>query len=281
MARTIGIAHPGEMGAAVGATLVAEGHTVLWSSEGRSGDTVARARDAGLTDVGSMAVLAQRAEIVLSVCPPHAALDVARQLSGFAGLYLDANAIAPSTARSVRELVESGGASYVDGGIVGSPPGGSERPRIYLSGERAEEVAPLFGSSRVLVRVVSKSPTAASAVKMSYAAWTKGTAALLLDIVALARAEGVEEELLGEWSATSPELIARSWRAAQSATTKGWRWVGEMEEIAASFRSDGLPGGFHEAAAEIYRRSPRDNAAPATAECLDAVLGALGGQAER
>jgi len=279
MATTIGIVHPGEMGAAVGASLVAEGHEVLWASEGRSGATVARAEAAGLEDAGSLGALVERSSVVLSVCPPHAAVEVARLLVGFDGLFLDANAIAPATALEVRSVIEKAGASYVDGGIIGSPLGGAERTRIYLSGERAGEVAALFGASQVLVKVISESPTAASAVKMGYAAWTKGTAALLLDIVALARAEGVEDDLNAEWAETSAELIGRSWRAAQSAATKGWRWVGEMEEIAASFRAVGLPPGFHEASAEIYRRSPHEVSAPANEETLDTVIDALGGRA--
>jgi 3-hydroxyisobutyrate dehydrogenase-like beta-hydroxyacid dehydrogenase len=279
MATTIGIVNPGEMGAAVGASLAGEGHEVLWASEGRSGATEARATAAGLTDTGSLGALIERSNVIFSVCPPHAAVDVARQLVGFQGLFLDANAIAPATALEVRSVIEKGGASYVDGGIIGSPPGGRERTRLYLSGERANEVAALFGPAQVLVKVVSASPTAASAVKMGYAAWTKGTAALLLDIVALARAEGVEADLTAEWSETSTELIGRSWRAAQSAATKGWRWVGEMEEIAASFRAVGLPPGFHEASAEIYRRSPHEVSAPANEETLDTVIDALGGRA--
>ena len=93
----------------------------------------------------------------------------------------------------------------------------------------------------------------ASAVKMAYAAWTKGTAAMLLAIRELARREGVEEALLAEWDLSQPELRDRHARALRSAEAKGWRWVGEMEEIAATFEAAGLPGGFHRAAAEVYR----------------------------
>ncbi len=92
---------------------------------------------------------------------------------------------------------------------------------------------------------------------MTYAAWTKGTAALLLAIREVARAEGVEETLLAEWEESIPALTERSERAAAAADSKGWRWVGEMEEIARTFATAGLPGGFHEAAAEVYRRYPR------------------------
>ena len=91
---------------------------------------------------------------------------------------------------------------------------------------------------------------------MAYAGWTKGSSALLLAIRALARAEGVEDTLLEEWRTSLPQLEDRSVAAARSAQKKGWRWIGEMEEIARTFGAAGLPDGFHRAAAEIYRRGP-------------------------
>ncbi len=93
---------------------------------------------------------------------------------------------------------------------------------------------------------------------MAYAAWTKGTAALLLAVRSLARSEGVEETLLEEWALSIPELPDQSIRAARSAARKGWRWVGEMEEIAATFAADDLPDGFHLAAAEVFRAVAAD-----------------------
>jgi hypothetical protein len=117
---------------------------------------------------------------------------------------------------------------------------------------------------------------------MAYASWTKGSAALLLAARALARAEGVEEALLAEWGISQPGLTQRSARAAGSAAAKGWRWVAEMQEIAAAIAAAGLPDGFHQAAAEIYRRSPHlDSAAQDNAAALDAVLAALGRRPRR
>ena len=246
---TVGLLHPGEMGAAVGAALREQGHRVAWASEGRSAETLARAEAAGLGDVGSPAAVG-RSDVVLSICPPHAALEVARSVGPFEGVFVDANAISPATARAVAEVVRGAGGRYVDGGIVGSPPREAGTTRLYLSGDGAEEVRELFAGSVLDARAVPN----ASALKMAYAAWTKGTAALLLAIRELARAEGVEDELLAEWDLSQPELRERHARAERSAEAKGWRWVGEMEEIAASFEADGLPGGFHQAAAEMYRR---------------------------
>jgi 3-hydroxyisobutyrate dehydrogenase-like beta-hydroxyacid dehydrogenase len=258
---TIGLLHPGEMGAAVGQCLAGAGHRVLWVPEGRSAATAARARSAGLTVAdGGLAGLVHRADVVLSVCPPHAALGVACEVaeSGFSGVYVDANAISPGTAREVAGIVEAVGAGYVDGGIIGTPPVAPGFIRLYLSGPRAGEVQRLFAGSDVDARVVEGDPCAASAVKMAYASWTKGSGALLLAARALARAEGVEEALLGEWAISQPGLAERSARAAGSAAAKGWRWVAEMEEIAATMGAAGQPEGFHLAAAEIYRRYPRN-----------------------
>jgi 3-hydroxyisobutyrate dehydrogenase-like beta-hydroxyacid dehydrogenase len=243
--RTVGLLHPGEMGAAVGAVLGGAGHRVLWASEGRSAETRARAQSAGLEDAGTVAEL-ERADFVFSICPPHAALEVARSLGGLGGVYVDANAISPATAAKVADAVDE----YVDGGIVGGPPREPGTTRLYLSGDRASEVADLFAGSALEARIVPN----ASALKMAYAAWTKGTAAMLLAIRELAAAEGVEDELFAEWDLSLPDLRERHERALRSAERKGWRWVAEMEEIAQTFEDAGLPGGFHRAAAEVYRR---------------------------
>ena len=124
-------------------------------------------------------------------------------------------------------------------------------------------------------RVIAGDPGAASALKMTYAAWTKGSDALILAIRALAAREGVDEALLGEWAQSHPNLGPKSERAASVAAPKGWRYVGEMEEIAASFGAAGLPTGFHEAAADLYRRlapfKDRTDPGPEVKEVLDAL----------
>jgi 3-hydroxyisobutyrate dehydrogenase-like beta-hydroxyacid dehydrogenase len=278
---TIGLLHPGEMGAAVGQCLTGAGHAVLWASEGRGPDTAARARAAGMTDAGTAAEMADRADVILAVCPPHAALDIAWAVQGFGGLYVDANAISPATAREVSLMVEDGGATYVDGGIIGPPPVTAGSTRLYLSGHQARAVRALFAGTPLDARIAAGSSTAASAVKMAYAGWTKGTAALLLSVQALARAEGVEETLLKEWALSQPGLADRSRGSARAAVAKGWRWVAEMEEIAATMSAAGLPDGFHQAAAEIFRRSPRAKSGPSAGEAVDEVLAALTGDSVR
>jgi hypothetical protein len=227
----VGLVHPGEMGAAIGAGVA--GHEVVWASEGRSDATRARAR--GFRDVGTLAALARESDVILSVCPPHAALDVARLLAGFDGVYVDANAISPMHAQDVAQIHPR----FVDGGIIGGP----DEPHLYLSGDEAALVASLFALD---VRLVPN----ASALKMAYAAWSKGTAAMLLAIEDVARAFGVWSDLVAEWD---EQLVARLEAAHRSAAAKGWRWIGEMEEIADTFAAAGQPEGFHRAAAEVYR----------------------------
>ena len=252
MGDVVSLLHPGEMGAAIGAVLRQRGVDVLWASAGRSESTAARAKAAGLTDAVTIDALAERADVILSVCPPHAARDVASAVGGFDGVYVDANAIAPATVREIGGGFER----FVDGGIVGPPPGGSAT-HLYLSGREAQRVADLFAGSKVDARVVAEEIGAASAVKATYAAWTKGSAALLLAVRDVARAEGVADTLLAEWRESIPGLGERLERAERSAQAKGWRWVGEMEEIAAAFAASGAPEGFHEAAADVFRRYER------------------------
>jgi 3-hydroxyisobutyrate dehydrogenase-like beta-hydroxyacid dehydrogenase len=248
----VGLLHPGEMGAAIGAALRERRIEVLWASAGRSPATAERARAAGLEDAGDIGELYRRCEILLSICPPHAATEVAQAATGFAGIYVDANAIAPATARSIEELQPR----LVDGGIVGPPPTQPGTTRLYLSGAEAAQIAELFAGTNVDARVIAGS---ASALKAAYAGWTKGSAALLLTVRELARAEGVEEALLEEWQLSIPELEGRLGGAERSAQRKGWRWIGEMDEIASSMRAQGLPTGFHEAAAEVFRRAAEES----------------------
>jgi 3-hydroxyisobutyrate dehydrogenase-like beta-hydroxyacid dehydrogenase len=248
----VGVLHPGEMGAAVAAALRERDETVLWASGGRSAATADRARQAGLEDAGDLAELCRRCDVLVSIVPPHAALDVAREANGFEGIYVDANATAPETARTIAGVH----GRFVDGGIVGPPPLEPGRTRLYLSGDEAGEIAELFAGTTVDARVISAEPGAASALKMAYAGWTKASAALLLTQRALARAEGVEDALLEEWRLSLPDLEEEHAAAARSAQRKGWRWIGEMEEIARSMAAHNLPTGFHEAAAQVFRHTP-------------------------
>jgi len=272
---TIGLLNPGEMGSMVGAAVRSSGARVLWAGEGRSAATRKRASDAGLEDAGSVASVVKASEIILSVCPPHAAVDVATQVAAqrFAGIYVDGNAVSPATAREIGGIVEKGGATFVDGGIIGPPPVKPGSTRFYVSGSNAERIAALLTAGPLQALVVPGGSGAASAVKMAYASWTKGSAALLLAVCAMASAEGVEDSLVREWKISQPDLSARAESAAKGNAKKAWRFIGEMEEIAATYAAAGLPDAFHQGAAEIYRRMEiyKDGPTPSFAEVLRAL----------
>ena len=275
MKHTIAMLHPGEMGAAIGAGLVARGHRVLWAGAGRSASTHSRAEQAGLEDLETLAQAADAADIVFSVCPPHAAMDLARAVAacGYQGVYVDANAVSAETSRALGAMVEAAGASFVDAGIIGPPPVAGASVRLYLCGSRAAEMAALFEGCIMQAIALEGPPGAASALKVCYAAWNKGATALLAAIRALAEQEGVDAALLAEWRISLPEIPKRSERVSVSAR-KAWRWIAEMEEIAASFEAAGLPAGFHLAAADVYRRLEgfKDSVkAPALAEVTAAL----------
>jgi 3-hydroxyisobutyrate dehydrogenase-like beta-hydroxyacid dehydrogenase len=236
------------MGAALGAALVGNGHEVLWASGGRSDSTRARADAAGLVDVLTIRALAAESDVVLSICPPEHALAVADAVraTGFDGVFVDANAVSPETATQI--------APSVDGGVIGGPPHVAGTTRLYLSGPGAIGVADLFAGSVLDARVLDDQIGIASALKMTYAAYTKGLSALLLALRETSRANGVDQYLLDEWAISQPHLAAVSDLAAASSAPKAWRWIAEMEEIASTFAAAGQPDGFHRAAAQVYRR---------------------------
>jgi 3-hydroxyisobutyrate dehydrogenase-like beta-hydroxyacid dehydrogenase len=269
------VLHPGAMGVAVARALRASGQRVLWVSQGRSPQSAERARAAGLEDAGELPALVAASGAIVSVCPPASAEEVARQVAqlGFRGRYVDANALSPESTRRIAAICAAVGAQFIDGGIIGVPPTRPGMTRLYLSGKAAAQIAALFAGSWLEPRVVDDEIGSASALKMAYAAYTKGQTALLAAIQAMARSYGVAPALLEEWSLSQPELAAHAAVAVSSSAPKAWRFAAEMEEIAATFRAAGLPGGFHEAAAEIYRRLSgfKDSAAAP----LDAVLAAL------
>lgn len=250
----IGIVHPGEMGAAVGRVLVDDGHDVGWASEHRSDNTRRRAGEGGLADLRALYCLKDSCAVVLSVCPPHVAVDVAREMHGCQGVYVDVNAVSPSTAEEIGEIIRDGGADYVDGGIIGPPPRRAGTTRLYLSGARADVVAALFAGSELDARVLGPVIGAASALKMTYAAWSKGTNAMVLAVRAAARSLDVEDALLSEWALSQPALEGTSHRAAQLGLERGWRWAFELDEAGRTFADVGLPDGFGAAAADIFRR---------------------------
>lgn len=273
----IGILHPGEMGISVAASAIHSGHKVYWVSQDRSEKTRARAEKYRLTEVNSLPQLCDVCQIVLSICPPHAAEGVAQSVieADFKGLYLDANAIAPQRAAKIGKLMDDAGIHFVDGGIIGGPSWTPNETCLYLSGEHAENIAACFSKGPLAVKIIGEEVGKASALKMCYAAYSKGTTALLAAILATAESLDVREELYQQWGQDDPEFSRQVDQRLRRVTTKAWRFEGEMMEIAATLQEAGLPGEFHHAAAEIYHRMAnfKDSAdTPPLQDVIDALL---------
>ena len=271
----VGVLHPGEMGVTVLESLVENDVSATWVKGGRSESTVRRA--SSIPSVDTLEELIHSVETIISVCPPSAALEVARNISdkGFKGIYVDANAISPLESRKVAELF---GEAFVDGGIIGPPAKEAGTTRIYLSGMRSREVVDLFkvGPLEAIALSDSSDPeeiTAASALKMAYAGFSKGSSALLLAVNAFARKSGVLEALHKEWEISAPGLVRRSQNTAVSISRKAWRFGAEMDFISESFDEKNLPPEFHQGASALYRALEEFKDQP-PAELI-ALLGAL------
>ena len=251
----IGILHPGAMGASIGLSLLASAHEVGWVSDGRSADSHNRAKQfeafATLDDMSSWA------DGIISVCPPDAAIAQAQAVyaTAFDGLYVDANAIAPHSAKDIAQIFGAG--AYVDGGIIGPPALSAGITRLYLSGQHTARVASWFSQGFLEAIALpesdhANSAVAASALKAAYAAHSKGSSALLLAVNALAASSGISEALKAEWDISQPGLNHRSEITANVTSPKAWRFAGEMLEVSETFKAQGLSGDFHQGAADIF-----------------------------
>lgn len=252
------VLHPGAMGVAIANSVQRSGATVRAVVNNRSVETKLRAEKSGFQHCRSLTEALDGSDIVLCVCPPHAAIEVASAVAdtNFSGLYADCNAISPDRTRMVESIVIASGAVYVDGGIVGGPPSKRSQTSLYLSGPQAAatSVASLFCNGLIEAKVISERVGDASALKMCYAAYTKGSTALLLAIVSAAEELGVRDALEQQWIDEESGLKETAHKRASFVTKKAWRWIDEMEEIANTFESVGAPPGFHRAAADVYRR---------------------------
>jgi 3-hydroxyisobutyrate dehydrogenase-like beta-hydroxyacid dehydrogenase len=273
------------MGAAVGSALWPRAGAVVWAAAGRSQATSKRAELADLVGVPDVAALARRSDVVISVCPPHAARavadEVAAALDGPLGvplpdganaasgtsdapnaalapsggarrpIYVDANAVSPATVRAIADRL--GADRVVDAAIIGPPAWERGHTVLWLSGAAARDVAALFAGSPFDARVLGPELGTASALKACFALQSKALPAIWLELAAAARGYGVEEELRGELERHGVDLAA-ALRSAAGGAEKAWRWAGEMDEAADAVAAAGLPDGFSRAAAEIYRR---------------------------
>ncbi len=273
----VGFLHPGAMGISLAVTSQNSGHTAYWASVDRSPDTCDRAAKHNLVETRTIKELCERCSVIICVCPPHAATEVAEQVlaCSFKGVYADVNAISPQRVRGIGQLMSDAGVEFVDGGIIGGPAWKPETTWLYLSGRNADQVAECFAGGPLAVEIIGNEIGKASALKMCYAANTKGTTALLCAIVAAAEEMGVRDELEKQWSRHGSEFARNTLARISRVTAKAWRFSGEMEEIASTLEAAGLPGDFHLAASDIYQRIAKFKGAdqiPPVEDVLDALL---------
>jgi 3-hydroxyisobutyrate dehydrogenase-like beta-hydroxyacid dehydrogenase len=254
---TVAIMSPGDMGHAVAAVLRAHGLRVISSLAERSARTRMLAEKAGIEAVADDDALVREADLLLSILVPAQAESLARRIAAAleragAGLvYVDCNAIAPQTARRIGALVEAAGARFVDAGIIGPPPEAGTRTPFYASGEHAKRFA-VLGDFGLDVRPIGARPGDASAIKMCYAALTKGTTALMTELSVAAERLGIAAVLRQELAESQQGALERLAKSVPAMIPKAHRWVGEMEEIARTFEDCGLTAKTYLGAAEMY-----------------------------
>ena len=256
--RNVGVVSPGDMGQAIAGRLKESGLNVYVALDGRSERTKTLAREAGLTDCGSMEKLVATCELVISVINPGEALNVARQVAaamrktGRKIAFADLNAVSPQTARDTDRMIRDAGGMFIDGGIIGPPPRGEkDRPRIYVSGPDAYLLGQI-NHPNLLIRVMSERVGDASGVKMCYAAMTKGTTALAVELLVAARKLGVEQALEKELRESRNDVFEWQMKNIAVMPPKAYRWVPEMQEIAKTFGELGLTRRIFEGATDIY-----------------------------
>lgn len=270
----VGILSPGDMGHAVGRVLVENGVKVVTCLEGRSNRTREFAVKAGIEALPTYGQLVGGADIILSILVPAEAKNAATLVSkaleetGEKIVYVDCNAIAPATVRETGEIIVKVGSRFVDAGIIGGPPSPTSSTRLYASGTDAGEFEQLnkYGLD---IRVVGKEIGQASGLKMVFAALTKGTSALSVELLVAAWRLGLYEALMEEWQISQKDRHDSLSRSLQSIPSKSRRWVGEMEEIAKTFASVGLTPKILEGAADLYRFVGKNPVADETPETID------------
>jgi len=265
MSVVVAVIAPGAMGAAVGKRLVDNGVKVLTSLAGRSRETQARAKAAGMVPAADEEIA--RADFILSILPPGDALALAEHFapalmaSNAKPVYVDCNAINPKTVERVAAAIAPTECPFVDAGIIGQPPKpGDAGPRIYASGAAAPRFAALrdFGLD---IRVLAGAPSAASALKMSYAGITKGTQAIGAAMMLAATRAGSADDLFAELQLSQKEMFGWLKRQLSMMPPKAYRWVAEMQEIAGFVGDDPAARELYEGAAEFYERFAEDFAA--------------------
>ena len=286
--KRVGILSPGDMGGATGGQLNSNGLEVYTCLEGRSALTRQIATEAGFIDTPSLDDLVKTVDLLLSILVPSQAVGLAESVAaamkrtGATPVYADCNAIAPQTVEKIDGIIRAPGAQFIDAGIIGGPPTPAMDTSFYCAGPDTAAFEAL-GNHGITVKVVGSKIGMASGLKMVYAASTKGTTALWTELMVAARAMGLEESLMAEFGDNHP-IVSRNLRSIPGMAHKAGRWVGEMEEIAATFEGLGMTPKILEGAADMYRfvnstplgaltsRDPH----PSLDEVLDTLAGSRG-----
>ncbi|PZG33513.1 NAD(P)-dependent oxidoreductase [Spongiactinospora gelatinilytica] len=272
--KTVLVLHPGQMGAAIGAQARRGGVRVLWCPGDRGRATARRAAEAGFEPAPDLGQAVAAADVVMSIVPPAAAEETAERVAaaGVPRIYLEANAISPRRAERIAALFPRQG--FVDGCVIGPPPGDRVSVRLYLSGPQAtvEAIGGLFHQSAVETVALGETVGGASALKMAYGSYQKTSRALAAVSHALAAHHGVERELLAEAERMAPSALAEPGHLPGVAS-RAWRWAPEMAEVAHALRAANLPADLALAAEEILHRWDPDK--DATDLTLDEVLSHL------
>lgn len=253
----VGVLGLGSMGAGVAADLKASGFDVVSTMAGRSGRSRERATQSGARLLDSLEAVVAAADTFLSIVPADQAVPlaeaVAAALKGKSLHYVDCNSITPSKTAHIASAVTAAGAIYSDGGIIGPPPGGKIKTRLYISGPRADVLAAL-ASERMPVIRLGDSLTQATEMKVLFSAANKGTAALLINIMAAAAKVGLLDRVMGELDSVFPGLTGVPRRAAPDLDEKAGRWAIEMDDLAQGLADLDAHPGYHRAAGDNYRR---------------------------
>ncbi|MDB5808692.1 MAG: hypothetical protein JWN94_814 [Betaproteobacteria bacterium] len=255
--QTIGVMSPGDMGQAIALQLKNHGFNVCTALAARSERSKTLAREAGLTDVGTVAALTERCEVILSVMNPGAALSFADEVAQAlkvtkrSPLIVDCNAIAPVTMQAIADRITEAGGRCADGGIIGPPPRGTAKTTLYVSGPEAKSLEQL-ANPHIAIAVLSERIGDASAIKMCYAAMTKGTQALMLELLVAARRLGVDAALEAQIKASRSDVYTWAVGALPAMPAKAYRWVPEMLEIAKTFEGAGMTPKILQGAADMY-----------------------------
>ncbi len=254
---TVAILSPGDMGSNVGRALGENGLEVITCLAERSERTRELSEIAGITDVPDFGEMIDRSDLVLSVLVPERAVDVARQVasviqkSGKPLPFADCNPVAPAVAMQMAAIIEQAGGKYIDGGIIGSPPGRGEPPRFYASGPHEAIMGQLDGRG-ISVPLMGGEVGRASAIKMCYASLSKGAAALNASALISAMNLGIYDEFIAEME-SSQQGVLSNMQGVKSLGAKAFRWIDEMEQISATFGSAGATPHMHKGAADIFR----------------------------